>query len=87
MGYASAAYQSVIGHPRSWLFLTCPTLAFLAPVVVLPLIFIRLLRSSYGRYLPTFLMLLPLCLAGNLVWAAAFRRSVLDSRRLGSLGS
>lgn len=88
MGAASAACQLAMRRPRSRLFLSCPTLAFLTPVIVLPLIFVRLLRSSSRsrRYLPTFLMLLPLCLAGNLVWAAAFRRQVLESRRRGSLG-
>jgi glycosyltransferase involved in cell wall biosynthesis len=86
MGTASAADQVILKRPRSWLFLRFPILAFLTPAVVLPVIFIRLLRCSKRRtYLPTFLRLLPLCLAGNLVWAAAFRREVLASRLRSSL--
>ena len=86
MGTASAADQLILKRPRSWLFLQFPVLAFLTPAVVLPVIFFRLLRCSKRRtYLPTFLRLLPLCLAGNLVWAAAFRREVLASRRRPSL--
>jgi cellulose synthase/poly-beta-1,6-N-acetylglucosamine synthase-like glycosyltransferase len=85
MGTASAADQLILKRPRSWFFLRFPVLAFLTPAVVLPVIFFRLLRCSKRRtYLPTFLRLLPLCLAGNLVWAAAFRREVLASRRRGS---
>jgi len=88
MGTASAADQVILKRPRSRLFLRFPILAFLTPAVVLPVIFVRLLRSSKRRtYLPTFLRLLPLCLAGNLVWAAAFRREVLASRQRSSLGS
>jgi glycosyltransferase involved in cell wall biosynthesis len=82
MGTASAADQLTLNRPRSRLFLRFPILAFLTPAVVLPVIFVRLLRCSKRRtYLPTFLLLLPLCLAGNLVWSAAFRREVLASRR------
>ena len=88
MGAASAVCQLAMRRPRSRPFLSWPALAFLTPAIVLPLIFVRLLRSNRNRrYVPTFLLILPLCLAGNLVWAAAFRRRVLDSRRLGSLGS
>ena len=88
MGTASAADQLILKRPRSWFFLRFPILAFLTPAVILPVIFVRLLRCSKRRtYLPTFLRLLPLCLAGNLVWAAAFRREVLASRRRDSLSS
>jgi glycosyltransferase involved in cell wall biosynthesis len=87
MGAASAADQLILKRPRSRLFLRFPILAFLTPAVVLPVIFVRLLRCSKRRaYLPTFLCLLPLCLAGNLVWAAAFRRGVLASRSQSSPG-
>ena len=88
MGTASAEYQSAIRRRRSRLFLRFPLLIFLTPAVVLPVVFVRLLRGSKSRtYLPTFLLLLPFCLAGNWVWAAAFRREVLASRRRGSLSS
>lgn len=85
MGAASAADQLIMKRTRSRLFLRFPALAFLTPVIVLPLIFVRLLRSNRS-YLPTFLLILPLCLAGNLVWAAAFRRGVLASRSQSSPG-
>jgi GT2 family glycosyltransferase len=88
MGTASAEDQFTLRRTRSRLFLRFPILVFLTPAVVLPVIFVRLLRRSKSRtYLPTFLLLLPFCLAGNLVWAAAFRREVLASRRRGSLSS
>ena len=88
MGAAAAADQLIMKRPIAWPFLRFPILAFLIPAVVLPAIFVRLLRCSKRRtYLSTFLWLLPLCLAGNLVWAAAFRRQVLASRRRGSLSS
>ena len=81
MGAASAADQLILKRHRSRLFLRFPALAFLTPAIVLPLIFVRLLRCSKRRtYLPNFLRLLPLCLAGNMVWATAFRREVLASR-------
>jgi glycosyltransferase involved in cell wall biosynthesis len=87
MGAASAADQLIMMRPRSRLFLWLPILTFLTPAVVLPVIFVRLLRSSKRRtYLPAFLRLLPLCLAGNLAWAAAFRRGVLASRSQNLLG-
>ena len=80
MGTASAGYQMAMQQPYAWLFLRLPALALLAPGVVLPLIFARLLLFS-RQYLGTFLIILPLCLAGNLVWAVAFRRQMLAFRR------
>ena len=88
MGSASAADQLTLGRTRSRLFLRFPIFIFLTPAIVLSAIFVRLLSSSKRKtYLPTFLRLLPYCLAGNLVWGAAFRREVLASRRRGSLSS
>ena len=88
MGTAAAADQLALRRRRSQLFLRFPILIFLTPAVVLPVVFVRLLRGSKSRtYLPTFLLLLPFCLAGNWVWAAAFRRQILASRRRGSLSS
>jgi hypothetical protein len=37
------------------------------------------LRSPWS-YLLRFLLLAPLCLFGNLVWASGFRREILDTR-------
>ena len=85
MGSASAAYQMALRQPRSLPFLWFPALAFLAPFIILPMIFVRLLRCR-RPYLGSFLRLLPVCFVGNLVWAAAFRRRVLASRRRRWLG-
>ena len=80
MGSASAAYQMALRQPRSLPFLWFPALAFLVPFIILPMIFVRVLRCR-RPYLKSFLLLLPVCFVGNLVWAAAFRRRVLASRR------
>jgi len=80
MGSASAAYQMALRQPRSLPFLWFPALAFLAPFIILPMIFVRVLRCR-RPYLGSFLLLLPVCFVGNMVWAAAFRRRVLASRR------
>jgi GT2 family glycosyltransferase len=79
MGHAAAQYHGVL--QRSWVkpFLAVPVLAFLAPAVILPAVAMRLARSRWS-YFFRFLQLSPMCLAGNLVWAAAFRRQVLKSR-------
>lgn len=80
MGSASADYQLRLRQPRSLPFLWFPALAFLVPFIMLPMIFVRVLRCR-RPYLKSFLLLLPVCFVGNLVWAAAFRRRVLASRR------
>ena len=80
MGSASAAYQMALRQPRSLPFLWFPALVFIAPFIILPMIFVRVLRCR-RPYLKSFLLLLPVCFVGNLVWAAAFRRRVLASRR------
>jgi GT2 family glycosyltransferase len=79
MGRSAAVYHQVLR--RWWVapFLHAPLLAFVAPAVILPSILFDLLRSR-PAYLLRFLLLLPICLAGNLVWAAAFRRQVLRAR-------
>jgi hypothetical protein len=69
----------VLRLPWAVPFLTHPMLAFAAPAVVLPCIARDLLRSRWS-YLWRFLLLLPMCLAGNLVWAAGFRRQALALR-------
>jgi GT2 family glycosyltransferase len=79
MGESSAAYHHVL--QRWWIqpFLRVPILAFLAPIVILPLIARDLARSRWS-YLLQFLLLSPMCLLGNLVWASAFRRRALHFR-------
>jgi len=80
MGQSAAIYHGVLR--RWWIspFFRMPTLAFLAPVIILPSIGMDLLRSRWS-YFWRFLMLSPLCLVGNLVWARAFRQQVLRARR------
>jgi mycofactocin glycosyltransferase len=80
MGRASANYHEMI---RLWWaapVLRFPSLAFLAPVAVLPSIAFDLLRS-HRSYLLCFLLLWPMCLAGNLVWASGFRQQARDNRQ------
>jgi len=80
MGAAAADYHDLL---RLWWigpFFRAPLLAFVAPLVILPSIGLSLWRSSWS-YLWQFVTLSPMCLAGNLVWAAAFRRRVLELRQ------
>lgn len=79
MGRAAAGYHRLL---RLWWaapVLRWPILAFGMPLLVLPSICIHLLRSRWS-YLWRFLLLAPMCLVGNLVWASGFRREVLDHR-------
>lgn len=79
MGRSAAHYHKVLR--RRWMapFLRMPALVFLAPLVILPMIAVDLTRARWS-YLARFLVLSPMCLLGNLVWAHAFRRAVLDAR-------
>jgi cellulose synthase/poly-beta-1,6-N-acetylglucosamine synthase-like glycosyltransferase len=79
MGRSAANYHRVLR--RWWVrpFLRMPILAFVAPIVILPSVAFSLARSRWS-YLMRFLLLSPMCLVGNLVWASAFRRQVLDMR-------
>jgi hypothetical protein len=79
MGRSAAIYHGVLR--RWWVrpFFEIPMLAFLAPVVILPSIAFDLLWSPPG-YFGRFVLLSPMCLMGNLVWANAFRRQVIRSR-------
>jgi cellulose synthase/poly-beta-1,6-N-acetylglucosamine synthase-like glycosyltransferase len=79
MGHASANYHRLLGGNTATLVLRFPLLAFGAPVVILPRVALRLLRSRWS-YLWRFLLLSPMCLAGNLVWAGAFRRQAIAER-------
>jgi glycosyltransferase involved in cell wall biosynthesis len=76
MGRASAHYQLQL-HPRwMWWMVHVPLGVFAVPLVVLPGIGLRLLRAPAG-YLPRFLLLLPVCVLGQMVWAVAFRKQLL----------
>jgi GT2 family glycosyltransferase len=79
MGRSAASYHRVL--QRWWVtpFFRFPILVFLAPAVVLPSIAFALARSRRS-YFFRFLLLLPMCLLGNLVWAHAFQRQVLEMR-------
>ena len=79
MGRSAANYHQVLR--RWWIvpFLHLPILTFLSPVIILPRIAFDLARSRWS-YVVRFLMLWPMCLLGNLVWARAFRRKILDDR-------
>jgi GT2 family glycosyltransferase len=79
MGRSSAAYHQVLQRWWAVPFLRIPALAFLAPVVILPSIALDLARSRWS-YFFRFVLLSPMCLLGNLVWASAFRRQVLETR-------
>jgi GT2 family glycosyltransferase len=80
MGQSAAAYHRELR--RWWIgpFFRFPVLTFVAPLVILPTVAMRLLRARW-LYLTRFLLLAPMCLAGNLVWAAAFRREVRRARQ------
>lgn len=75
MGCAAARSQSRLGGRAIALVRRFPWLAFGIPVLVLPRILGRLVGAPRG-YLPRFLLLLPLCLLGQLLWANAFRRGL-----------
>lgn len=74
MGRAAAAYHTTLRQRRALAFLRFPSLAFALPMLVLPAIGLRLLRSRRRSYLGRFVLLAPACLLGNLYWAAGFRR-------------
>jgi glycosyltransferase involved in cell wall biosynthesis len=80
MGRAAADYHSVIKLWWALPVLRHPNLAFLAPLAVLPSI-ARDLFQSHPSYLLRFLVLAPMCIAGNLVWANSFRQRVLEMRQ------
>jgi GT2 family glycosyltransferase len=79
MGQSAAAYHQVLR--RWWVrpFLRAPLLTFIAPAVILPSIAFDLVRSRWSYFL-IFLLLSPMCLLGNLVWAAGFRRHVRETQ-------
>jgi GT2 family glycosyltransferase len=80
MGRASANYHQLL---RLWWavpFLRLPVLVYGAPAIILPKIALRLARSRWS-YFFRFVMLLPMCLLGNLVWADGFRQQVTSPER------
>jgi GT2 family glycosyltransferase len=79
MGRAAAGYHQTLSRWWAAPFLRRPALAFAAPAVILPSIFLSLLRSP-PSYLLRFLLLAPMCFLGNLAWAAGFRRQAQQLR-------
>jgi GT2 family glycosyltransferase len=79
MGRAAATYHQVLQPWWAPPFLQLPLLAFLAPLVVLPRIAFESARSRWS-YFCRFLVLSPMCLLGNLVWASGFRRQLIETR-------
>jgi GT2 family glycosyltransferase len=79
MGRSAADYHDVLRYWWIEPFFSAPLLAFLSPFIILPSIAGRLARSRWS-YLLRFLLVSPMCLAGNLVWASAFRQQVLEIR-------
>jgi cellulose synthase/poly-beta-1,6-N-acetylglucosamine synthase-like glycosyltransferase len=79
MGKSAAQDQRKIADWRFWLLEHFPLLSFGIPLIILPLVGWRLLRTSPG-YMGRFLLLLPCCLWGQLIWAASFRQSLINSR-------
>jgi GT2 family glycosyltransferase len=79
MGRSAAIYHRVLQRPWIGPFFRWPALAFLAPAAILPSIAWSLLGSRWS-YLGRFILLSPMCLIGNLLWATAFRQEVLASR-------
>ena len=79
MGTAAAAYQVALKPWWVQPFLRMPSLTFLAPGIILPSIGLALIRGRWS-YISRFLLLLPMCFLGNLAWAAAFRRKVIELR-------
>jgi GT2 family glycosyltransferase len=79
MGRSAAIYHDAI--KLWWIapFFHVPMLAYLAPLAILPSIGFELARSRWSYFL-RFLMVSPMCLLGNLVWANAFRQQVLKMR-------
>ena len=80
MGKSAAIYHGVLKRWWSRPFFEVPSLTFFSPIVILPSIAVDLLRSRWSYFL-RFVLLSPMCLAGNLVWANAFRRQVLTARK------
>jgi GT2 family glycosyltransferase len=79
MGRAAARYHSVLKLWWAMPVLRFSSLAFGAPLAVLPSIARDLLRSRRS-YLLRFVLLAPACLLGNLVWANGFRRQLRAMR-------
>ena len=79
MGAAAARSRSRLGGPAIALLRRLPWLSFGIPCLILPRIFGRLVWAPWG-YLSRFLLLLPFCVLGQLLWANAFRLALSHAR-------
>jgi GT2 family glycosyltransferase len=79
MGDAAAVDQSRLGGLAISILRRLPLLAFGIPLIILPRIAMRLLGAPKG-YLARYLLLLPCCVFGQLVWASSFRRRLIQAR-------
>jgi GT2 family glycosyltransferase len=79
MGAAAAELHCRLDTPWARPFVRHPALAFAAPLIILPSVGWHLARSHWW-YLPMFLLLLPMCVLGNLTWANAFRKTAARCR-------
>jgi glycosyltransferase involved in cell wall biosynthesis len=77
IGRAAAAYHTALGLRWTAPFLRHPSLAFVAPLVILPSIVVSLIRSR-PAYLARFGLVAPMCVLGNLVWAYGFREQARE---------
>lgn len=79
MGEAAAKDQLRLGGRAIAMLRRLPILCFGIPLVMLPRIGWRLLGAPRG-YLWRFLMLFPCCAWGQIIWAASFRRSLIQTQ-------
>lgn len=79
MGQAAATSRSRLGGGAIGLLQRLPILTFAIPLIMLPTIGWRLAQGPRG-YLMRFVLLFPCCLMGQLAWAAAFHRTLLQRR-------
>lgn len=77
MGRAAAHDQQHLGGTAIRWIQRFPPLIFGAPLLVLPLIGWRLLQAP-PAYLLRYLMLLPCCLVGQVLWAKQFRATLKE---------
>jgi len=78
MGDSAAVDRSRLGGLAIAVLRRLPLLSFGIPLVILPRIAIRLLGAPRG-FLTRYLLLLPNCAFGQLLWASSFRRRLIQT--------
>jgi len=86
LGSASATYHRRLDQRRSRLIFSHPPLAFLVPLYILPSLAMRVMLTRRPAYIATFLLLLPACILGSLLWASGFYGTVNQIRRDATTG-